>query len=144
MLHNVDVCGVICTTDLREYLPYFVVSYEEGKGTNGVTSGNSNNIKTLILAKADCNSYEGRLKSWQKNILKVSIELQLLWKSSIWEVARTSVRTRRNCLEFQRKRRGERRHAARRWTPEGRNSIGKAGVNGDTRRPSWSQNAGNP
>ena len=71
MLQHVAACGVICTTELQDYMPYFVLSYEESGRTDTVTSGSRGNIKTMYVSK--CSTYpQSQLKGWQKEILETA------------------------------------------------------------------------
>ena len=79
MLQNVEVCGVICTTDLRDYMPYYVISFEENKGTDGVTSGTSNEFTSLVLSRAHFEVCRDYLTKWQKELILASCELQILF-----------------------------------------------------------------
>ena len=74
MLQNVVACGVICTTELQDYMPYFVLSYEEGGGTDAVTSGSKGDIKTIYIAKLE--NYPMRLAGWQQQVLEIAGRLE--------------------------------------------------------------------
>jgi choline kinase/gamma-glutamyl-gamma-aminobutyrate hydrolase PuuD/phosphohistidine swiveling domain-containing protein len=74
MLRDVAACGVICTTELRDYTPYFVLSYEDGGGTDAVTSGARGAIKTLYASKYFL--HRVRVSEWQKEVFEVAKTLE--------------------------------------------------------------------
>lgn len=48
MMENIIKSGVVFTSDIYTYAPYYTINYEEGKQTDAVTSGETNNLKTYI------------------------------------------------------------------------------------------------
>jgi len=80
MLQNVDVCGVLCTTELQDYMPYFVLSYEEGGGTDAVTSGTQHDIRTMYISKHACKEAHFPLR-WQWKLLQIAQSLEEIFKN---------------------------------------------------------------
>ena len=50
MLKNVEISGVIFSSDI-DTGSYYIINYDQSGSTNSVTSGTSNNLKTLIHYK---------------------------------------------------------------------------------------------
>ena len=49
-IHNIDLSGVIFTRDLHVGAPYYIINYDPSSGrTDSVTSGDTNNLKTLVV-----------------------------------------------------------------------------------------------
>ena len=80
MLRDVDVCGVLCTTELHDYMPYFVMSYESGGGTDAVTSGSHHQIKTIYVSKYACTPLQS-LIPWQQSLLDIANRLENVFKN---------------------------------------------------------------
>lgn len=79
MLQQVTVCGVLCTTELQDYMPYFVLSYEEGGGTDAVTSGVHGEIQTLYISKHSW-AQSNILLAWQRSLLSIAENLEQKFK----------------------------------------------------------------
>ncbi len=79
MLQNVSVCGVLCTTELHDYMPYFVLSYEEGGGTDAVTSGARGEIQTLYISKHSDTQLHLPCE-WQRQLLCIAENLEKKFK----------------------------------------------------------------
>ena len=55
MLQKVSMCGVVLTADIDTLAPYYTINYDDSGSTTRVTSGESNDLKTIIIAKeSDC------------------------------------------------------------------------------------------
>ena len=51
MLENVEMAGVIFSCDIDTLSDYYIINYDESGSTDSVTSGLSNNLKTLFHLK---------------------------------------------------------------------------------------------
>jgi len=63
LIENVTMSGVIFSADLDTLSSYYIINYDESGSTNSVTSGNTNNLKNVIIYK-------------QSNILNSPIKIQ--------------------------------------------------------------------
>lgn len=78
MLRDVRVSGVICTTELQHYMPYFVLSFEESGATDGVTSGTTNSFQTVYTMKEGRESYEENME-WKRHLYELVKMLEVLF-----------------------------------------------------------------
>lgn len=51
MLKNVDMCGVVFTSDSDTFSPYYIINYSNDGSTDSVTSGKSLETKTVVIFK---------------------------------------------------------------------------------------------
>jgi glutamine kinase len=51
MLENVSMGGVIFTSDIDTLAPYYVINYDESGSTSSVTSGEGEDLKTVVVFK---------------------------------------------------------------------------------------------
>ena len=73
-IRDVDISGVIFTRDLHTGAPYYVINYDAYSGrTDSVTSGDTNNLKTLVVYR---NSNDKKLDSKFKKLLIACREIE--------------------------------------------------------------------
>ena len=85
MLSNVTACGVLTTTDLQEYMPYFVMVFEEGGGTDAVTSGVGGGVKTVYAVK-DREVIDTSQPSWCSRMFQLASQLEELFQSPMIDI----------------------------------------------------------
>ena len=85
MLSNVSACGVLTTTDLQEYMPYFVMVFEEGGGTDAVTSGMGSGIKTVYVVK-DTDVVGTLQPSWYKPVFRLASQLEDYFQNPMLDI----------------------------------------------------------
>tara|TARA_B100000989_G_scaffold214088_1_gene162762 strand:+ start:20712 stop:23057 length:2346 start_codon:yes stop_codon:yes gene_type:complete len=72
MLNNADISGVIFSSDIDTLSKYYIINYDQSGSTSSVTSGVSNNLKTLIHYKNHKIYSEG----WIKSLINITIDLE--------------------------------------------------------------------
>ena len=85
MLSNVTACGVLTTTDLQEYMPYFVMVFEEGGGTDAVTSGVGSEIKTVYAVK-DRDVLDTLQPLWYNEVFRVASQLEECFQNQMIDI----------------------------------------------------------
>jgi len=82
MLKNVDISGVIFSSDIDTLCPYYIINYDRSGSTNSITSGVSNNHETYISFKHKNNIKE----PWIKDLLSTSFELETIFNNNFIDI----------------------------------------------------------
>ena len=72
MLKNVEISGVIFSSDIDTLSNYYIINYDQSGSTNSVTSGTSNNLKTLVHYK----NYKNYSEDWIRDLINTTIFLE--------------------------------------------------------------------
>nr|WP_325238937.1 PEP/pyruvate-binding domain-containing protein [uncultured Oscillibacter sp.] len=83
MLTNVVCSGVAFTCDIYTGAPYYTINYSEGEDTAAVTSGKTNQLKTVVVFKNRPDTVEDPLI---KELLSVLVELEEVLNSNAIDV----------------------------------------------------------
>lgn len=73
MLQGIQYAGVIFTADLDTLAPYYILNYEEGGASDGITSGRGGKIHTEIIYKNSCSNEQPQ---WIKSLLEQCLVLE--------------------------------------------------------------------
>ena len=72
MLKNVEISGVIFSSDIDTLSSYYIINYDQSGSTNSVTSGTSNNLKTLVHYK----NHKKYPEDWIRDLINTTIFLE--------------------------------------------------------------------
>ncbi len=82
MLEQITMSGVVFTADLDTLAAYYIINYDTSGSTSSVTSGNTNNLKTLITHK----SYKLISDKKIKKILEMANECENLFFNNFLDI----------------------------------------------------------
>ena len=82
MLNKVIMSGVVFTADLDTLSSYYIINYDESGGTDSVTSGTSNELKTFISFKDNDNLPDDRLKQ----LIDAAQECQKIYSNNCLDI----------------------------------------------------------
>ncbi len=81
MLEDVAYAGVVFTADMNTLSPYYVINYEAGGNSDGITSGGTNDVHTMVVFKG-LNSTDG----WVSTLISHCRELEDYFKNECLDI----------------------------------------------------------
>lgn len=82
MLNNVSMSGVIFSADIDTLSSYYIINYDESGSTDSVTSGNTNNLKNLVLFKKFNNFKNKKIN----NLVKATKECENIFNNNFLDI----------------------------------------------------------
>ncbi|MGB7401722.1 MAG: PEP-utilizing enzyme [Arcobacter sp.] len=82
MLKNVTMSGVIFSADIDTLSSYYSINYDESGSSDSVTSGNTNNLKSLIVFKEYANIKDIRIKK----IIEATKECESIFNNNFLDI----------------------------------------------------------
>ncbi|MBT7296753.1 hypothetical protein HN836_03780 [Candidatus Woesearchaeota archaeon] len=82
MLESVSMSGVVFTADIDTLSSYYIINYDESGSTTSVTGGESNNLKTFICLKENCDIDNIKLAS----LIKATKECEEIFNNNFLDI----------------------------------------------------------
>lgn len=82
MLKNVSMSGVVFTADIDTLAPYYIINYDESGNTSSVTSGEGDDLKTIIVFK----NYKYPINNNIERLIKACKECEELFDNKFLDI----------------------------------------------------------